>query len=595
MTKAPNASSEFEQAEAYLNRLRADEAQALREIITIKDKQGRPVPLNPWPGQLKYLKHKSRVNDIIKIRQQGLTLVNLGVRMAAARLALYFPELRNRQFTIFTKSDEDAATMFNHVRFMDANLPKAFRGTKLKDSAKAIHYEDTGCLIRIMTAGKTEAAATAKGRSATDFGDHITESGYIEYLGSLLAGILGSLAPGGDITLESTSSGPRGFFSQHFLGIMQNGREVDSNVWAWDDRRAMFFGFLEHPEYHLPVPDKFQDEDEEEERILKLGGQPGQIMWRRAKIADYGKAAGGNTLPPEMQFKRDYPVTWQDAFEEAGGAFFNRKILVSVKTYIGETWPKPLEIGLRKADGDRPIHCLPDHSNRFTIFKLPVPGWSGRYAFFSDVGQGRPDGDFDVGYIGDLVDREVVAKFRGRLGAELNTQLSLLLCAYYFNAYLAMDLSGVGAEGRGYLKQSLYPNIWCRYKVDNYLQDPHAIGMVWDRLNRAEAVGRVRQTIERREWHNPDPDFYEEADYFGYHDPDSIKAEAATGFHDDCIMAYAGLMYVADRCGPPGRETPVQPYQDVKQISLQRQLAAIRRAQKDDVGHRLAKGFTGHG
>lgn len=594
MMAAPNASSDFGQAEAYLRRLKDDEEFALEELIVIKNKQAQPVPLKWWSAQRKYNKHRSRVNAVMKIRQVGFSVGEIGRHAKNARLATFFPEMQNRQVDIYNKSEDDAKKMFDHMRFIDDHLPEAFREPKhLKSSSKAIHYKDSGWHIRIMTAGKTEKSAMEKGRSSTPQHLHITETGYIDNAGTLVGSALGSLPDDGTITMESTSSGPRGWFSQYCLGIMQNGRQAEENVWYWEDRRFMFFGLLEHHEYYKPVPAGFKDEDEEEERLLELGAAPGQIMWRRSKLDDYGKVANATGLPPTLQFKRDYPATWQDAFEEAGGAFFNRKILTSVRTIVTETWPKALEIGLQKAHGERPKHCLPTHGNRFTIFKLPVPGWEGRYIHFSDVGQGRPDGDFDNGYIGDLVEREVVAKFRGRLGAALNAEMSLILCAYYYNALLAMDLSGVGAEARGYLLQSHYTNLWCRYKVDNFLQDPHAIGMVWDRLNRAEAVGRMRQSIERREWTNPDPDFYDEADYFGYHDPDSIKAEAATGFHDDTMMTFAGLIYLADRAGPPKLVTPVQPYQDVNKISLQRQLAALRRAQKDDIGSRLAKGFTG--
>jgi len=592
---ALNASSEFNEAAEYLRHLRDDPEFAFREIITIKNKQGQPVPFNLFPGQKKYQRNKARVNATIKIRQQGLSVFRLAQHMKNARLALFYPEMRNKQVTIFNKSDEDSATMFNHIRFMDAHLPKAFQGKKTRDSAKAVHYEDTGWLIRIMTAGKSETQAAAKGRSSTDNYLEISEAGFIEYLGTLLSGALGSLPSDGEIGLESTSSGPRGFFSQYCLGIMQNGREVEENVWAWDDRRFMFFGFLEHPEYFKPIPQGFKDEDDEEKRLLNLGADPGQIMWRRAKLDDYGRAQVSTGLPPKIQFKRDYPATWQDAFEEAGGSFYNKKVLTSIQTYVKETWPEPVEIGLRKAPGARPERCLPGPGNTFTIFKLPVPGWENRYIFFADVAQGRPDGDFDVGYIGDLVNREVVAKYRARYGADLNGENALLLCAYFFNALLNFDVTGIGSEMRPTVIKAMYTNLWTRYKVDNWHMEPEAVGLVWDKSKRSEAVGRMRSLIEGREWANPDPDFYEEADFFGYHDQGSIKPEAATGFHDDCQMTQAGLVYTMDHCPHAPRQVVVaSPFQDANKLSLQKQLREIRRLQGGDFASKIAKGFN-HG
>ena len=592
---AQNASSEAElaQAQAYLQRLRDDEEFALREIITIKNKQGKPVPFERWAGQKKFAKHAARVNAAMKIRQQGFSLDRLVTHIKNARVAAFFDDMKNRQVDIYNKSDDDAAKLFEHVTFVDRHLPDGFQESRHeKSSSKAIHYKDSGWHIRIMTAGKTETASRAKGRGNTPQYLGVTEAGYIEHLGALVGSALGSLPDDGEITMESTSSGPRGWYSQYCLGIMQNGREIDDNVWAWDDRRFMFFGFLEHHEYYKPVPKDFQDEDEEEERLLELGADPGQIMWRRAKLDDYGRAQAKSGLPPLVQFKRDYPATWQDAFEEAGGAFFNRKIMVAVRTLVKETWPEPVVIGLKKAAGARPERILASPGNSFTIYKLPVPGWEGRYVFFADVGQGRPDGDFDVGYIGDLVNREVVAKYDGRLGADLNANNALLLCAYYFDAMLGMDMSGVGVEVRPYLLKSTYPKLWTRYKVENFHMEPEAVGVVWNKANRPAAVGRMRQAIEGREWTNPDADFYEESDFFGYHDPDSIKAEAATGFHDDHCMTQAGLMIIADTAPAPRQVVQVTPFQDVAKVSLQRHLRELRRQSKGDIGSRIAKGFT---
>ena len=102
----------------------------------------------------------------------------------------------------------------------------------------------------------------------------------------------------------------------------------------------------------------------------------------------------------------------------------------------------------------------------------------------------------------------------------------------------------------------------------------------------------MRQALEEREWTNPDPEFYEESDFFGYHDPDSIKAEAATGFHDDHCMTQAGLLVVADTAPAPVMEVKATAFQDVNKLSLQKQLRELRRQDKDDIGTRIAKGFS---
>lgn len=584
------SSNETENVQEYLQRMRDDEEFALSQLITIKTKTGEPKPLELWPSQSKYLKHKSRINDVIKIRQQGFSVLSVARRMAMARLALFFPELQNRQATIFTKDDVDAPVMFNHARFMDANLPEAFKARKEDkdhDSAKVIQYGDTGWLIRIMTAGKTVTSATGKGRGAVDPYPHITECGYIEYLAALLGGLLGSMPDYGELIMESTSSGPRGFFSQHFLGTMQNGKEIDQNVWAWEDRRAFFFGFIEHPEYVKPVTGPFDTQDEEEERLMGLGATAERIMWRRSKIADYGKQVGG-TISPELQFKRDYPATIQDAFEEAGGAFFNQKTMVMVRDWAKHSFPEPLVMGLKLADGAGITPIPPTNANRFYVWRLPAQGWRNRYVTFWDCGQGRPDGDFDCGGVLDQVTGEVVAMCYGRLGAETAVPLSVLLAAYYGNALLAWDATGIGAEWRPLLQRSNYPNVYARYRVDKQVLDPYSYGHIWTKQIKGEACSTLRNNIERRQMLVPDSEFYNEQQYFSYQDEGDANPEAATGFHDDVVMMLAGLSYVAERAPRPTPEAPApNPFTDKRKIDLKKMMQQARKGQ--DFATKLAE------
>lgn len=597
MPRTTTSNKEQEEMREYLQSLYDDPVKRIESIVKIRPKSGgAAIPFRLYDSQKRMARNLSRINNVIKIRQQGLTLFSQARVLAEARLALFFPELRNRQATIFAKSDEDAPILFNNMKFMDSNLDKAFAGEKKHDASKTIHYADTGWVLRVMTAGKSEASATAKGRSSTDYHAHITEAGYIDNLFPLQAGILGSVPPGGDIIKESTSSGPRGFFSQESLGIIQNGKEIEKGVWAWEDRRFFFFGFLEHPEYTLPEVSGFDTQDEEEERLMELGATQGKILWRRQRINDYGREAG--RLSPEVQFKLDYPSTWEDAFEESGGAYFDQKKIQVVVQVAKMHFPPPLEIGLRKAEGGETMPIQPSHGNKFTVWKLPAKGWKGRYVFFGDCGQGMADSDPDAGYIGDLVTKEVVASFHGKFGPELFATLSMLLCAYYGNATLAFDATGIGSEVRPYLIRAGYPNIWQRFKTEGNTFDQNSYGLVWTRTIKSEACSLLRINVQDRHWLIPDEvkdgksvGFYDEQRFFAYPDSDSVNPEAKTGFHDDRVSALAGLMYVCERMPLPSQEKPAGQFEDARGLSLR---AHIKRAKRDSGQMAaLAKQFGG--
>lgn len=552
---------------AYLDGLIANPLHALEDIITIKPKVGGiGVPFTAWPSQQTFIKHRSRINAVVKIRQQGFTVVNLALFMVASRLAYYYPELRNRQRTIYTKSDEDTSGIFNHIRFMDAHLRDAFKGEKAVDSAKALHYADTGCLVRVVTAGQTYETANKKGRSQTDFEQLITEAGYIEHLSTLI----GSTAIDGPQTMETTSSGAGGFFSQYFLGILQNGNEIEKNVWAWEDRRAFFFSFVDHPEYVVEAPTDFRTKDVEEERLMKLGAPPERVMWRRRKLADLMLAGKGDVLTPEEKFKREYPATWEDAFEESGKLYYNQARIKPISMFVKEFFPSPLETGLMHAEGGKVILCPVDRSNFFTIWRVPAVGWKNRYIAFADVGQGLATSDYDVCYVGDLVTREVVAMFRGRYGAERAAEMLLLVGAFY-GAIICWDTTGLGAECRPIIKSSGYKNVWSRVETkEGQDTDPLYWGLIWNKQNKPESCGLGRAAIQDGEWQMPNNEWYNESRFFGFPNESANSPEAQTGFFDDCITAFNGLMFIAERSGTPKQDIRGGRYVDKGKLNLRR-------------------------
>jgi hypothetical protein len=575
--------------EEHLKRCIKDKLYGLREMIKFPDKQRREVKYDPWPSQQKFIEHKGRVNAVIKIRRQGFTIGCMASMLHDCRTK------NNFKAAIFNKDKEDCPRLFETLKYMAGGLPypwhmedvlKSVRKASTKrDSNTELLYPDTKSSVFITTAGQTLSQANKKGRGIPAEEILVTEAGYIENLAALMQGAVNTLPDHGSFTMESTSSGPRGVLSQSFLKIRSEGDEVERNLWAMDDQRAFFFGFLEHPEYVRPSTDEVQGPiDEEEERIFSLGANQDQINWRRWKVRQFATDSENLRLTPEQQFKREYPCTIEDALEEAGGSFFDRRIIVAVRDLARATEADPIEFGLRRSPNGEIERTQPSPGNKFEMFLPPAQGYRNRYVFFADCGQGTAESDLDVGYVLDLHISRFVAKFWGRLGAEVGSECALLLASYYSNALLGWDATGIGAEWRPFILKSGYPNVYYRTKDPNVelAKFPELSGLLWTKQNKPYALSELKRQVYNRSLIIRDEKFYSETEYFGYQDPEDISPNATPGFRDDHISAAAGCLYISEGIIPQTIEEPkpANPFETQRQVNVRRVIAQARKSER---------------
>lgn len=563
---------EIEEARAELLRCAQDEIYGLEKCITITDKSKSIHPIKLYNSQKLSIKHTARVNYRMKIRQIGETTFSL------ARAALRARFRNNFEALVIAHEDAASPVLFDRLKQMDMHLPPAIQGRKKTDAAKAIRYADSNSLIRIETAGSSQAVSSKKGRSGTPDWVHVTEAAYIPYLDTLLQGIIGSLPPQGILTLESTSNGPRGAFYAGCLAIKTKGREiVPGQVWQWGDQVLQFTGLLAHEEYRvIGLFDGAQDE--EEERLISLGATPETLLWRRVKLAEFiDDPKRSSALSPAKQFKREYPATFEEAFEESGSNFFQPKILrlerAAAELYCEEH--KPVVMGLMRRNGERPEEVRATEGNRIMVYELPRDGWHGQYIVMGDVGAGNAESDPDSLYVLDRIRMRFVASAHGLMGASRHASLMVALAEYYFGAWLVWDATGIGAELRPYILASGYPADHIFHRRRNYRPDPSdrddqdwrrdldGFGLVWG-LNREVGVSLLRHGIETRTLWTPDVDFFDEAQQFGY--DANGKPCAAMGYHDDRVMSKASGVYVHDILPAPTREIQLKEFESANKV-----------------------------
>lgn len=129
-----------------------------------------------------------------------------------------------------------------------------------------------------------------------------SEFGFWQNAQSHLAGIGNSipLAPGTEIILESTANG----LGNAFHEMWQN---AEAGIGEY---MAIFVPWMWQDEYRLPVPPGFVMDDDEAKYAAAYGCDAEQMVWRRAKLLEYGKGS-------EWLFDQEYPATPSLAFRSS--------------------------------------------------------------------------------------------------------------------------------------------------------------------------------------------------------------------------------------------------------------------------------------
>lgn len=572
MSREALTPAEEQEIEVWLVKCRDDELFALENLVTIVDKNRNERLMALWQSQRDAIEFESRINLEVKARQEGRTTLHLGRAMVKARFRQNFYGL------IFAHEEEAAPVLFDKAKFIDDHFPEAIQGEKVRDQAKAIRYKDSNSLVRITTAGQTEAVSSKKGRSGDPDWVHVTEAAYITYLDELLRGVLPSLPPHGRLIMESTSNGPRGTFYAKCWEVKTKGRElVPGRIWRLGEITLKFSGFQHHEEYRLEGTwDGAQDD--EERRLEGLGVTPPSLLWRRRKLQEIANdPKRKNALDPIRSFKREYPATLEEAFEESGSNYFRPPVIRALKEFVIAQKREPLVAGLMRQNGQRP-KLIPEYpDNRFLFWELPEDGYEGRYVVFGDCGAGNANSDPDSGYVLDRLKKRFVAAYWGQLGATVHAQHLLALAEFYHGAWINWDGTGLGAELRPLLLDSGYPlsRIYhrrARYNepkpegwTPDYLNDRDGFGFLFTQNTRMPALSLLRFAIEGQTHTMPDLDWYDEAQQFGF-DEDGKGPAAAQGYTDDKIMSSAGCMASDAELPAPTQAIPLKPFQSANKL-----------------------------
>ena len=316
--------------ERYVRRCEEDERFFFRNEISIRPKakvEGGLVNLHPNTGQERVISAIDALERdgrpvrmlILKARQWGSSTLCQAYVIHRSRFRPYHDAL------CIGNRDATTKKLMAMNRLMHSHLsPALTEGWERKISQTDKNYEWTnGSILQIDTAGQPEAS-----RGATRDFIHGSEVAFWPKGGSVLDAMLPGIPylPGTAVVLESTSNGASGMFWE----LWQGSKEDDFSKWA-----RIFVPWSIHHEYEDEVdPDLAAlgeraaagDEsaldtigwlsDDERQWLLSGDLNLGQVHWRKRTIATNFKGR-------EEQFRREYPLNEEEAFEAASGGFLD--------------------------------------------------------------------------------------------------------------------------------------------------------------------------------------------------------------------------------------------------------------------------------
>lgn len=253
----------------------------------------------------------------LKGRQQGMSTY-IGGRF-------YWRVTHSKGVRCFILTHEQEATnnLFGMVERYHDNCPALVKPHTGAANAKELYFDRLESGYAVGTAG-----TKAVGRSQTIQLFHGSEVAFWPNASTHFAGVVQAVPdmPGTEIILESTANGVGGEFHERW-------QQAEAGI---GDFIAVFIPWFWQEEYSRPVPSGFVMTEEEREYKEAHGLDLGQIVWRRAKIAD---------LKDPLLFKQEYPATAAEAFQMSGhDSFIPASLVMRARKNTAEA-SGPLVIG----------------------------------------------------------------------------------------------------------------------------------------------------------------------------------------------------------------------------------------------------------
>jgi len=447
-----------------------------RELLNIRDRTGKTSPLKANPAQRLFEEKRGQRNIVLKARQMGITT------WIAARFFLKTITIPGTLTVLCAHTREASEGLFAIVHRLWQNLDDDLRKGPLKlskSSANRMVFRALDSEFRVISAGEENA-----GRSLTIQNLHLSEiARWPGDARATLAGLRAALAPGSEMTLESTPSGASGAFYEEWMHAAETG--LVQHFYPW---------WME-PAYIGTAPRQLTPLELELSALHGL--TPEQIGFRRDLERNFRGLRA-----------QEYAEDAETCFRASGDCCF------------------PLEaIERRLAQLREPVE-----TRRSGALQVWLPSLTScEYLLGIDTAGGGPEGDYAAIQVLDRVSGLQCAELRERLTPRELARVAANLAREYNLATIAVERNNHGAAVLAYLDASEhYHRVYAREGVPGWLTTAG---------NKPAMIGRIGALLEEN------PNFFFSGRFLAecrtFISLENGGSGAAPGAHDDCLMAMA--------------------------------------------------------
>jgi hypothetical protein len=447
-----------------------------RDLLRIRDRSGQTSPLEANRVQLLFEEKRRQQNIVLKARQMGITT------WIAARFFLKTITNPGTLTVLCAHTREASEALFVIVHRLWENLPDELRKGPLKLSRSSAHrmvFRALDSEFRILSAGEDNA-----GRSLTIQNLHLSEiARWPGDAGATLGGLRAALAPGGEMTLESTPNGACGAFYEEWTHAPETG--LVQHFYPW---------WLE-PAYTGAAPSELTPVELELAALHNLTRE--QIGFRRELERSFRGLRA-------QEFAEDS----ESCFKASGDCCF---LVEPIERRLAE---------LREPTATR-------RGGALQIWLPPTP--SRQYLLGVDTAGGSPDGDYAAIQILDHETGLQCAELRERLKPVDLARVAAQLAREYNHALIAVERNNHGAAVLAYLdSREHYERVYARDGVAGWLTTAG---------NKPAMISYLGALLEENAHFFLSRRFLAECRTFVSFENGGSGASA--GAHDDCLMAMA--------------------------------------------------------
>lgn len=472
------------------------------ERINIKSFHNEIIPLKAKPIQLT---HQKRVEQalregkknrflLLKYRRGGFTT------WEQAKSYRTISTRPNTTCVTLADTKDNAKTIFKMVKLM---LDRDAKRPPIKGESKThIEFPSLNSSFLVGTAG-TKAFGRGDNIARVHGSEVAFWSGDKDQIDNLIVGLT-EAARHGQVMLETTANGAKGWFYETYKEAMAGNNEWIPLFYAWymDEENVL-------TEYTPNMQkDLFDTMTVEERKIMEDNDlSVGQMLWRRMKQRELKK-----------MFKQEYPENWLEAFLVRGNSFFDSIMLDELSKSL-----------------NKPLH----NRENVVIWEEPITGHD--YCAGADTAEGNADSDNSVMGILDKVSGKQVAILRGKWRPEVFARKCIDLCKRYNNAMYACEVNNHGHSVMNTVVNTLkYKKLYHRLRpIDKNKygtnKKEHVPGWNTNASTRPILLDDLNEALEEGYMEVNDPIFISECKTFV---DIAGKYQAAQGENDDTIIAW---------------------------------------------------------